>query len=117
MLRLTEGDPPDGGQTLFTYPTVMQVERRRLISGTTYDDYKVNFDGLGRPIQSQQVTPSGTILADTTYDIIGRISTVSNRYYQGRSHSSDPTYRLTTTQYDALRPAIKTIKQTCSFST
>jgi RHS repeat-associated protein len=117
MLRLTQGNHPGGGQTIFTYPSVTQVERRRLITGTTYDDYKVNFDGLGRPIQSQQVTPSGTILADTTYDILGRVSTVSNPYYQGSSHTSDPTYGVTTTRYDALSRAIKTIKQDGSFST
>lgn len=59
MLRLTQGNHPDGGQTLLTYPSTTQVERRRLISGSVYDDFKVNFDGLGRPVQSQQATPSG----------------------------------------------------------
>ncbi len=116
MLRLTEGDHPDGGKTLFSYPSATQVERQRLISGTTYDDYKVNFDGLGRPIQTQHSVPGATILTDTTYDVVGRTSTVSNPYYQGSDHGSDPTYGITTTQYDALSRATKTVKQDGSSS-
>src|SRR5258708_10481068 len=117
MLRLTEGDHPDGGKTLFSYPSATQLESQRLISGTTYDDYKVNFDGLGRPIQTQHSVPGATILTDTTYDVVGRTSTVSNPYYQGSDHGSDPTYGITTTQDDALSRATKTIKQDGSFST
>lgn len=116
MLRLTQANHPDGGQTLFTYPSTTQVERRRLISGSTYDDFKVNFDGVGRPIQSQQTTPSGTVLADTTYDVVGRVSTTSNPYYQGSSHGSDPTYGVSQTQYDAVGRATKVTKQDGSFS-
>jgi RHS repeat-associated protein len=117
MLRLTQGNHPDGGQTIFTYPDPLTVQRQRLITGSMFDSFTAKFDGLGRPIQSQQVTPSGTILADTTYDIVGRVSTVSNPYYQGSSHGSDLTYGVITTQYDALSRAIKTIKQDGSFST
>jgi RHS repeat-associated protein len=117
MLRLTQGIHPDGGKTLFSYPSPTQVERQRLITGTSYDDYRVNFDGLGRPIQTQQAVPGNTVLADTTYDVVGRVATVSNPYYQGSTHTSDPTWGVTTTQYDALSRAIKTIKQDNSFST
>jgi len=117
MLRLTQGNHPDGGQTTFNYPSPIQVERQRLISGTTYDDFKVNFDGLGRPIQSQQIAPSGTILADTIYDSDGRVASVSNPYYQGSNHSTDLIYGVTQTQFDALGRAIKNIKQDGSFST
>ncbi|HEV3316153.1 MAG TPA: BPSL0067 family protein [Candidatus Angelobacter sp.] len=116
MLRLTQANHPDGGQTLFTFPSTTQVERRRLISGSIYDDFKVNFDGVGRSIQSQQATPSGTVLTDITYDVAGRVSTTSNPYYQGSSHGSDPTYGVTQTQYDALGRAIKITKQDGSFS-
>src|SRR4029077_5879906 len=57
MMRLIQGNHPDGGQTLFTFPPATSVNRQRLITGATYDDYKVLFDGLGRPIQTQQATP------------------------------------------------------------
>jgi len=117
MLRLAQGNHPDGGQTIFTYPDPLTVTRQRLITGTTYDSYTVKFDGLGRPIQTQQVTPSGTVLADTAYDVAGRVSTVSNPYYQSSNHSTDPTYGVTSTQFDALSRVIKTIKQDQSFTT
>jgi len=116
MLRLTQGNHPDGGQTKFTYPDSLSVQRQRLIAGSTFDSFTAKFDGLGRSVQSQQVTPSGTVLTDTTYDATGHTSTVSNPYYQNSSHSSDPTYGVTTTQYDALGRAIRTIKQDGSVS-
>ena len=61
-------------QTKFLYPDPNTVERQRLITGTTYDDFKVKFDGLGRPYQTQQVTPdcASYIKVDTTYDSVGR---------------------------------------------
>ncbi|MBZ5524872.1 MAG: hypothetical protein LAP21_21785 [Acidobacteriia bacterium] len=120
MLRLGEGDHPDGGQTIFTYPDPLTVTRQRLITNTpstVFDSYTAKFDGLGRPVQTQQVTPSGTVLADTTYDVMGRASTVSNPYYQGSNHAADPTYGITQTIYDALSRTTRTIKQDGSAST
>ena len=73
MLRLTEGDHPDQGVTKFSYPDPNTVERQRLITGTSFDDFKVKFDGIGRPYQNQQLTPdcAGYIKVDTSYDVIG----------------------------------------------
>ena len=115
MLRLTQGNHPDGGQTLFTYPTVTSIQRQRLITGTTYDTYKVIFDGLGRPIQTQQITPDCTsgIKVDTTYDVVGRSKTVSNPYCL----TTESTYGITQTDYDALSRVMKTTKQDGSFTT
>ncbi len=120
MLRLAQGNHPDGGQTTFSYPDTLTVNRQRLISASpsaVWDSYTAKFDGLGRSIQAQQVTPSGTALTDTTYDVMGRTSTVSNPYYQGSVHGGDPTYGTTQSQYDALNRVIKTIKQDGSFRT
>jgi RHS repeat-associated protein len=113
MLRLTQGNHPDGGQTKFLYPDPNTVERQRLIS-TTYDDYKVKFDGLGRPYQTQQLTPdcASYIKIDTTYDSIGRTKTVSNPYCL----TSESTYGITQSEYDALSRTTKTIKQDYSFT-
>src|SRR5205085_1903019 len=58
MLRLTQGNHPDGGQTIFTYPDANTVTRQRLITTGAYDSYTAKFDGLGRLYQTQQVTPS-----------------------------------------------------------
>jgi RHS repeat-associated protein len=115
MLRLTQGNHPDGGITKFFYPDPNTVERQRLITGTTYDDFKVKFDGLGRPYQTQQLTPDcqSYIKVDTTYDTLGRAKTVSNPYCL----TSEATYGITTSDYDALSRTTKTTKQDRSFTT
>jgi RHS repeat-associated protein len=77
----------------------------------------VAVDSLGRASQAQAITPSGTVLIDTTYDSVGRVATVSNPYYQGSSHSSDPTYGTTQTQYDILNRVTQVRKQDGSTST
>jgi hypothetical protein len=66
MLRLTQGNHPDGGWTKFFYPNPTTVERQRALTSSTHDDYFALFDGLGRTIQTQQATPSGTVLADAS---------------------------------------------------
>src|SRR5882724_7250342 len=115
MLRMTQGNHPDGGQTVFTFPNPTTVERQRLITGTTYDDYKVLFDGVGRPVQTQQTTPDcvSKIKVDTVYDVAGRVASVSNPYCL----TTEPTYGVTQSQYDALSRTTKTIKQDSSFTT
>jgi RHS repeat-associated protein len=109
MLRLTQGNHPDGGITKFFYPDPNTVERQLLISGTKYDDFKVKFDGVGRPYQTQQLTPDCTsyIKVDTVYDPVGRIQTVSNPYCL----TNEPTYGVTQTTYDALSRTLNTTKQ------
>jgi RHS repeat-associated protein len=115
MLRLAQGNHPDGGITKFFYPDPNTVERQRLITGTTYDDYKVKFDGVGRPTQTQQLTPDCAtyIKTDTVYDPVGHTKTVSNPYCL----TSEPTYGITQTDYDALSRSIKTTRQDQSFNT
>jgi hypothetical protein len=115
LLRLTQGNHPDGGITKFLYPDPNTVERQRLITGTTYDDFKVKFDGVGRPYQTQHLTPdcASYIKVDTTYDSVGRTKTVSNPYCL----TTEPTYGTTQSDYDALSRTIKTTKQDQSFTT
>jgi RHS repeat-associated protein len=109
MLRLTQGNHPDGGITKFLYPDPNTVERQRLITGTTYDDFKVKFDGVGRPYQTLQLTPdcASWIKVDTAYDLVGRVKTVSNPYCL----TNEPTYGITQTTYDALSRTLNTTKQ------
>jgi RHS repeat-associated protein len=115
MVRLTQGNHPDGGQTKFNYPDPNTVERQRLIAGSTYDDYKVKFDGIGRHYQAQRLTPDcgSYIKVDTVYDAAGRAVSVSNPYCL----TNEPTYGVTQTNYDALSRVTKTIKQDGSSST
>jgi len=67
-------------------------------------------DGLGRPVTTQTTVPastrsSGIVTVTTTYDDLGRKATVSNPYCT----TSDPTYGVTTYQYDALSRVTKLI--------
>lgn len=56
-------------------------------------------DGLGRLIHKQLLSnPYGTVHTDTTYDLLGRVQSVSNPYYT----ASDATYGFTSYRYDAL---------------
>jgi RHS repeat-associated protein len=109
MLRLAQGNHPDGGITKFFYPDPNTVERQRLITGTTYDDFKVKFDGVGRPYQTLQLTPdcASSIKVDTQYDVAGRTKSVSNPYCL----TSESTYGITQTTYDALSRTLNTTKQ------
>ena len=92
---------PDGGQTTTAYNDTPPVS----VTATTKITSALNLvatslmDGLGRMKQTQlNSDPQGVVYADTTYDGLGRKTTVSNPY---RS-TSDPTYGITSYQYDAL---------------
>jgi len=57
------------------------------------------YDGVGRVSQTQFTSdPDGITYTDTTYDAFGRVVANSNPYRL----TSDKTYGITTTQYDAL---------------
>jgi RHS repeat-associated protein len=103
----------DGGQTSLGYPNSTTVEELKKISTTLKDDSFVYSDGLGRPIQSKHLTPTGNVFTDTGYDVIGRVGSVSNPYIS----TSDTTYGITQTQYDALGRVTQVTKQDGSVST
>src|SRR5262249_22114000 len=89
------------GSTIFTYndvPGSLSIQRTRQQDGTSsLTDFQF-FDGLGRPNVTELVDPQGNIFSNLTYDTLGRTSTATNPY---RS-SSDPTYGVSQTHYDAL---------------
>jgi YD repeat-containing protein len=59
------------------------------------------FDGLGRTTQTQLSDISqGDIYTDTTYDVLGRVSTISNPYRSGTDVTTSS--GITTYGYDAL---------------
>jgi RHS repeat-associated protein len=114
--------PPDlsnGGsraQTSFTFSAPntfpVSVQRSKSITTALIDSASNFFDGLGRAYQSQHVLPAGTAKVDTTFDVAGHVATVSNPYFS----SADPTYGITTNQYDALDRVTQTTKQDGSIS-
>jgi len=113
MLRLKQTNYPDGGQMNFNFPDPTTVERVRKIDSSRNDDYFVHFDGLGRSIQTQALTPTGSVFSNTTYDGLGRVLSVTNPYYS----TSDPTYGVTQAGYDALDRVVKITKPDSSVAT
>ncbi|PYU20278.1 MAG: hypothetical protein DMG32_22715, partial [Acidobacteria bacterium] len=109
MGRQTQANFPDTGQATRTFnePTLpLSVTPSVKITSTLNLVPPVTVDGLGRVTQSQLTSdPEGTTYGDTTYDALGRKKTVSNPY---RS-TSDPTYGITTFEYDALGRVTKVI--------
>jgi RHS repeat-associated protein len=99
---------PDGGTTTWTYNDTALIVTRAVAIGNGVSPRTTQslFDGLGRVKQAQLTSdPQGTDFTDTTYDALGCVATVSNPY---RS-TSDPTYGISTTQYDALSRLTKII--------
>ena len=105
LRRTTEIDYPDSSWERFSYndttPTPSVTVTREIdSSGKTFTGVGT-VDGLGRIIKTQTSDPdcsTGYISNDTTYDDLGRKYTFSNPYCS----TSDPTYGVTTYQYDAL---------------
>ncbi len=103
LLRPTQGNFPDGGQTTATYNSPTSITTTTKMNSSQNITSTLLLDGLGRTSQTQLSDPQGTDYAVTTYDVVGRVASVSNPY---RS-TSDPTYGLTSYQYDALsRPTL-----------
>src|SRR5579864_3611914 len=122
MARLTSAQaPPDPAgnrpQTSFTYsaPNVfpLNVQRTHTITASLNDVATNYFDGLGRLYRAQHATPQGNSTIDTTYDGLDHEVQVTNPYYS----TSDPTYGVIQTQYDALGRPTQTTKQDGSVST
>src|SRR6266567_7140718 len=106
--RRTATNFPDGGQVSVSYNDAAPVSSTTTtkITSTLNHVSTVPKDVLGR-VQQSKVTsdPQGTDYADTTYDALSRASTASNPYRT----NTEPTYGLTTTQYDALGRVSKVI--------
>jgi RHS repeat-associated protein len=112
-LQVTLGD--GGGKTL-TYNDVppFSSTTSTVITSAINLTTAATMDGLGRTVQARLTSdPAGTDYTDTTYDALGRATTVSNPY---RS-TSDPAYGVTSTQYDALGRVTQITRQDGSIST
>ena len=90
------------GSTSNTYNDVppVTIATSTAITSTLNKTSVATMDGLGRAIETQLTSdPDGTTEVDTTYDALGRKSTVSNPY---RAGTPLPTDGITTTNYDPL---------------
>ena len=91
--------PTGGGTTTYTYgdePGNIFLRTETTQSPTPTMDVTSNLDGYGRTTRSSQLEGATSILVDTEYDALGRVSRVSNPYRSGDS------IHWTTTAYDLL---------------
>jgi RHS repeat-associated protein len=107
---------PDGGQNNFCYsdtpsegcasgPPYQVTVTKKITPSLNFVTTAV-LDGLGRPTKTELTSdPSGTDYTLITYDADGRQASETNPYRT----TSDPTYGITSYQYDALnRPLLVT---------
>jgi YD repeat-containing protein len=106
--RLTNITYPDGGQTNAYYPNPTTVEVKKLqdSSASVWIDQYTYFDPLLRPKQTRLVDPEGDVYSETTYDELGRASTVTNPH---RSAGA-PTDGTTTNHYDVFGRVINVVR-------
>jgi YD repeat-containing protein len=102
MHRPTEVQYPDGGDVQIGYVDLppFSVASTTKTGGTGGPIVKTTlYDGLGRTYQTQvNASTSETDYVNTTYDLMGRVQSVTNPYRT----TSDPTYGITSYLYDAL---------------
>jgi RHS repeat-associated protein len=112
---ISPADPANNyPQTWFNYPNLTTMERLHTVAPGLKDDAFTYADGLGRTIQTKHVLPgSDNALVDTTYDGLDRVASISNPYFS----TSELTYGLTQSQYDALTRPVQTTYQDGSIST
>jgi RHS repeat-associated protein len=100
MFRPSSITYPDGGQTTFSYTPTSRTTNRLQQTGVWVTNIEQT-DGYGRTARTQVTSDPDCATGDktdTTYDVLGRVYTVSNPYCT----TNDPTYGLTTYAYDAL---------------
>jgi RHS repeat-associated protein len=100
--RLTQVTFPDGGQVTHSYldagPNPSVTTSTQIDTGVTIQS-KTVMDAAGHVIQTQLLSdPQGVDYVDTTYDGLGRMSSVSNPYRT----TTETTYGITTFNYDSL---------------
>jgi RHS repeat-associated protein len=103
MSRTTLVKAPDNAQSAFSYVDTapLSASSTGTVTSTLNLVNTILLDGLGRISQTQlNSDPSGVTYTDTTYDAVGRQSTVSNPYRT--SNDPGPTNGITTTSYDPL---------------
>ena len=115
--RIKVASMPDGGQVSFNYslPNTfpISVEKVRKINAALDDHSFAYLDGLGRGFKTLHRTPDGDVTALSTYDGFDRTINATNPYIS----TSDPTYGVIQTQYDALGQPTQTTKQDGSTAT
>ncbi len=98
MGRTTQITAPDTGVTTFAYQDTvpLQMTETTAIDSATTKAVTTTYDGAFRPIETEATDPQGGgDIVMTQYDLLGRVSAVSNPYRSGdtvywTSYSYDP---------------------------
>ncbi|WP_213803761.1 hypothetical protein [Granulicella sp. dw_53] len=87
---------PSESWTVYTYPNATQinVNQDKTIKGDGIFQHSYIYNGLGQVIQA--ISPDTSII-DTTYDLVGKIATISNPHFPGVGSNGFTSYI-----YDAL---------------
>jgi RHS repeat-associated protein len=100
--RLQSISYPDGGQKTYSYPSAIEVDTAVIANPDPTINSQDIVDAFGRPSQHVQAGTS----TETSYDVNGRVSSVTNPHYSTPS-STDGTTHINS--YDGLdRPLTKT---------
>jgi len=101
--RLASATYPDGGSATINYggnsgngyqdPLPLTITKTQAIDSTKSHQTVSITDGLGRAIQTKALNPEGTVYVDTTYDLLGRASVVSNPHFSTASPTDGNTGR------------------------
>jgi RHS repeat-associated protein len=116
LRRFKESDVYDSSGTLYgqqlvsysdtPYPPTITTQKK--LDSSRYVTTVATTDGMGHVYKTQLTSdPSGTDETDTTFDGLAQAYSITNPF---RS-TSDPTYGVTTTQYDALGRVTKLTRQ------
>ena len=103
-----EPDPQGNLPTVsFAYPSLTEVDKSTTVTTALPPDQSSGFfDAVERPVKLVH-NSAGNVTIATTYDMNGRTASVTNPFIS----TSDPTYGVTQTKYDALGRVTQTIKQ------
>jgi YD repeat-containing protein len=98
---------PDGGQHKIAYNVNLPPGQGNLVvqdkMDSRFDEHTIVYDGFGREIETQHNTDAGgTTYVDTAYDQNGHAWWVTNPYRSKSNPTSETTYGVTKTYYDAL---------------
>src|SRR6185437_10652911 len=116
LRRFKESDVYDStgnpfGQTQVSYsdtPYPPTITTQKKLDSSRYVNTVATSDGMGHVYKTQLTTdPQGTDETDTTFDGLARTYSITNPFRL----TTDPTYGVTSTQYDALGRATKVTRQ------
>lgn len=115
MLRPSTITRGDGGTTGYSYndsSRPLSTTVTSSVNSSASETTTTAFDDLGRPNQKQLVSdPCGESLTDTTYDLLGRVASISNPYRNTDTCNAAATGTTHFTNYDIFNRRLSQTQQ------